>query len=174
MNRRPRSTAKAGTRKGKVLARLYPDEAVAVLHALLERHPELLPEAEGLAKTVVADVDVESIAEEVEHAVLEIDLDDLGARTGRTSWGYVERAEAACELLEEALEPFLTEMKRRVELGFKAAAVGVCQGIVLGLYQCRGKNPDQVLGWAEDFPAETAVQAVAALTQESSGRHRRA
>jgi hypothetical protein len=81
---------------------------------------------------------VETIAEEVAAAVLGLDLDDLNTRAGRTRWGYVEPTEAACELLGEALDPFLEEMKRQIDLGFEPAAVGRCQGIVLGLYRCRG------------------------------------
>jgi hypothetical protein len=46
-------------------------------------------------------------------------------------------------------------------------------GIVLGLYRCRGRGPDLLLGWAEDFPEETAGEAVATLARESTARHRR-
>jgi hypothetical protein len=161
------------TRKGKVLARLKPEEGAGVLRSLLERHPELVAEAEEIAKATVTHVDADTIAEDVEQAVLALDIDDLGTRAGRKTWGYVEPTEAAWELLGEAVDPFLEEMKRHVELGFEAAATGTCAGIVLGLYRCRDKNSDQVLGWAEDFPAETAGQTVAVLACESTARHGR-
>ncbi len=103
------------------------------------------------------------------------DLDDLGARSGRKRWGYVEPTEAAWEILEEALEPFAEQMKRHIELGLEAAAVGVCQGIVLGLYSCRDKASDRVLGWAGgDFPVDSACNSVATLAHESAARRRRA
>ena len=57
--------------------------------------------------------------------------------------------------------------------GFEAAATATCAGIGRGLYRCRDKNSDQVLGWAVDFPAETAGHAVATLARESDARHRR-
>ena len=117
-------------RKGKVLARIKPEEGGA---------------------------------EDVQEAVLDLDIDDLDTRAGRHGWGYVEPADAAWELLEEAINPFLAEMKRHIEPGFEAAATATCAGIVMGLYRCRGKNSDQVLGWAVDFPAETAGHAVATL-----------
>jgi len=85
----------------------------------------------------------------------------------------VEPADAAEELLGEALDPFLEEMKRHIELGFEAAATETCTGIVSGLYRCRGRGTDRLLGWAEDFPADAAGQAVAALARESAARHRR-
>ena len=121
----------------------------------------------------MTDVDADAVAEDVEQAVLDLDLDDLNSRAGRKSWGYVEPTEAAWELLEEAIDPFLDEMKRHIELGFEAAATATCAGIVLGLYRCRGKN-SQLLGWAEDFPADTAGDAVATLARESRAKHRRA
>ena len=161
-------------KKGKVLARLKPEESASVLRSLLERHPDLVAEAEAMANAVVTEVDADAVAEDVEQAVLDLDIDDLGTRAGRKRWGYVEPTEAAWELLGEAVDPFLEEMKRHVELGFEAAATAACAGIVLGLYRCRRKNSDQVLGWAEDFPAETAGHAVATLARESSTKHRRA
>ncbi|MGH7822517.1 MAG: hypothetical protein ACREQ9_22375, partial [Candidatus Binatia bacterium] len=119
-----------------------------MLRSLLDRHPELGAEAEEIARATLTDVDVDAVAENVEQAVLDLDLDDLNSRAGRHSWGYVEPTEAAWELLGEAIEPFLEEMNRHIELAFEAAATRTCAGIVLGLYRCRGKTPDQVLGWA--------------------------
>lgn len=157
-----------------MLPKLNPAESAGVLRSLLERHPELVAEAEHIAQATVTDVDAEAVAEDVEETVLGLDLDDLEARAGRRSWGYVEPTEAAWELLGEAVDPFVDEMKRHIELGFEAAATATCAGIVLGLYRCRGENSDQLLGWAEDFPAETAEHAVATLARESSAKHRRA
>src|SRR5207253_468947 len=134
-------------RKDKVLARLKPDGGGDVLRSLLERHPELVPEVEEIARATVTDVDANVVAEDVEQAVLDLDIDDLNARAGRKSWGYVEPGDAAWELLEEAIDPFLAEMKRHIELGFEAAATATCAGIVLGLYQCRDKSTDRLLGW---------------------------
>ena len=173
MTRRPRGSANAGRRKGEVLARLSPQEGAGVLRTILERHPELAAEAEEIAKATVTDVDAEAVAEDVEQAVLDLDLSELNSRAGRQEWGYVEPAEAAWEILAEAIDPFLDDMKRHIELGFEAAALATCSGIVLGLYRCRGKN-SQLLGWAEDFPADAAGDAVTMLASESRAKHRRA
>ncbi len=79
-----------------------------MLRSLLERHPELVAEADEIAEAAVTEVDADAIAEDVEQAVLGLDIDDLGARAGRKSWGYVEPTEAAWDLLEEAVDPFFT------------------------------------------------------------------
>ena len=87
--------------------------------------------------------------------------------------GYIEPTEAAWELLEEAVAPYLDEMRRRIELGLEAAAVAACQGIMLGLYRCQGQTTDKVIGWAEDSPTEIAGEAVATLARASAAKHRR-
>jgi hypothetical protein len=171
--RRNATSARTKPRPGQVLSRLQGGEAADVLRALLKRHPELAAEAERLAKSVVTDLDVEAVADDVEQAVLDLDLDDLNERAGRKRWGYVEPTEAAWELLEAAVAPYLDEMRRRIELGLEAAAVAACQGIVSGLYRCQGQTTDKVLGWAEDFPAESAGEAVATLARASAAKHRR-
>ncbi len=174
MGRRPRGSSASRARGEKLLARLDSAESAGVLRALLQRHPELVAEAGDIARAAVAGVDADAVAEEVEQAVLTIDEDDLGARSGRHAWGYVEPSEAAWELLQEAVEPFLEEVKRLVDLGFEAAAGETCAGIVLGLYRCRGKRGDQALAWAEDFPEEAACQAADTLARRSREKHRRA
>lgn len=171
---RARRMAGAGIRDSELVVRLQPDEAARVLGSLLARHPALAAEAGALAREVVADVDVESIAEEVEHAMLDVDIERLNGRAGKNSWGYVEPTDAAWELLEEALAPMEREMLRRIELGFEAAAVGICQGILLGLYRCRGQSAEEVIGWVDDFPEEAAGQAVTTLVRESAAKHGRA
>lgn len=173
MRRQSRGSSASRTRKPKVLAHLKGEEATHVLRTLLERHPQLAAEAAEIARATLTEVDADAVAADVEEAVLGLDYDDLNTRAGRHSWGYVEPSEAAWELLEEALEPFLAEMKRHIELGFAPAATATCAGLVLGLYGCRGKNADRVLGWAPDFLEETAGQAVETLARESADKHRR-
>jgi hypothetical protein len=157
-----------------VLDRLNSAESEAVLRALLDRHPELVGEAEEIARAAMTDVDAETVADEVEDVILACDLDELDGRAGRMSWGYVDPSEAAWEILEEALQPFIEQMRRHVDLGFEAAATSTCAGIVLGLYRCRDQGTERVLAYAEDFPAEAAGGAVATLAGVSRTKHGRA
>jgi hypothetical protein len=93
--------------------------------------------------------------------VRDVGLDELGSRAGKHSWGYTEPGEAAWELLEERVSPFIDDLKRQFELGLEVEALEMCKGIVLGLYRVRNEQGGDVLQWAPDFPAETAAQAVA-------------
>lgn len=155
------NTARQRKKKTALVDELQPEEAALVLRRLLARHPELLSEAEEISRSTLGDVSFESIASEVEDSIRQLSLDDLNGRAGRHSWGYTEPTEAAWELLEEAVEPFVEDMKRHLGLGLDGEAFEICKGIVLGLYECRDAGGDEFLGWAEDFPAEAAGNAIA-------------
>jgi hypothetical protein len=157
----PRGDVRRSRKTISVLDRLKPGEAAAVLRRLLAAHPDLGGEAEQIARSLLGEVSFESVAEEVERAVRTLDLDDLNSRAGSHGWGYTEPSDAAWELLEEAVDPFLDDMERQIELGLEAEALETCRGVVLGLYRLRKETKgDGLIGWAEDFPAETAAHAV--------------
>lgn len=144
-----------------LLDKLSPDEAATVLRYLLDKHPELRPEAQQFATEHVSSFCIEDIARDVHTRITSIDLDALNDRAGSHSWGYVEPSEAATQLLEEAIEDLVEDMKRKAELGLLPAAQAVCAGIVVGLYQARDTQSDGALGWDPDFPGEEAGYVVA-------------
>lgn len=152
-------------RTREVLSHLGAAERAEVLTELLEHHPYLSEEANAIAKDLIDEVSVEAVAEEVTDLVTGTDLDDLNGRAGRHSWGYVEPGEAAWELLEEALSEVRDDMTRRFEAGSVRAAENICHGIVLGLYAARGMESDGILGWAPDFPAETAADVASTFVE---------
>lgn len=172
--RKQESQRSSMSRKRRVSAldRLHPEESSRLLRALIARHAELLPELEDLARRIVSEVDLDVLAERVERAILDLDMRELGARSGRTIGGYVEPTEVAWELLDEALQPFLADLRRSVELGLEPQAIEQCRAIVLGLYRSDGKSSgDLVLEWAPDFPLEGASDAVHTLDSESKKHH---
>lgn len=152
-----RTTGKNGKAKRSVLNRLKPGEAQALLSRLLALHPELTAEAEAIAQALLSDVTFEAVADEVEAALRFPGLDELNARAGSSRWGYTPPDEAAWELLEEALQPFIDEMTRYVELAMDKQALEMCQGILLGLYRFRDAGDHEVLQWVPDFPFEAAI-----------------
>lgn len=163
----PAKSAPAG-----LLEHLSPQEAVEVLKHLLEKHPQLRPEAEQFATSFVSSASTEDIAGDVQVRITSIDLDALNGRAGKHSWGYVEPGDAAVELLEESIDDLQDDMKRKAELGLLAAAQIVCIGIVEGLYRARDTNSDGALGWAPDFPAEHASYIVSEFIRACSSSTR--
>ena len=146
--------------RSDVLARLTHSESATVLRTLLERHGNIRAEAETIATELVASPSVDDIAEDVLDAVTSLDIDDLNNRAGPSQYGYIEPSAATYELLEESVEDFLSDMKRRMKLGLTDAAIAICCGLVKGLNKAKCADSD-VLNWEPDFPEEEACQAVA-------------
>jgi hypothetical protein len=143
-----------------VLDGLEPEECSRVLAGLLALHPDLRPAAEELARTALDAVDEDAVADEVIAAYHGMELRRIGERMGpRRGRGYVDETEAAWELLEEALEPFLAQISRLGGLGFTDAAGRCAQGVLAGLDELREcTDPDIVFAWGppEDAAAELA------------------
>ena len=110
-----------------LLKRLKPGEAAAVLRCLLEAHPDLADEAEGFARSVLHQLKYQDVAAEIEDEIRQLDYEDLNARAGNHEWGYVEPSEAAWEILEQTVQPFLDEMSPANELGEPGLSIGSCQ-----------------------------------------------
>ncbi|MGF1597284.1 MAG: hypothetical protein ACFCVK_10205 [Acidimicrobiales bacterium] len=107
----------APKRGASSLGSLAPVERGEVLDALLIAHPELNDEAERIARDLLTAVSVEQVASEVEAALRWISLDALAARAGRVRGrGYVHETEAAWELVDEAIEPFRSDLDRQASL----------------------------------------------------------
>ena len=171
-------TATTAARSGRtvassVLNRLASGEVASVLRIWLERHPNLTREAQEIAAGLVSSASVEDIADDVCARVTRLDMDDLHGRAGKHSWGYVEPAQAAEDLLEEAVAGHLDDMKRRMDLGLDAGAESVCAGIVLGLLRASRQKSGGILEWAPDFPAEHAGYVIEEYLAEYPAGKRR-
>ena len=162
----PMVGAKTATRKASVLENLKDEEARSVLGLLLAAHPELRKEAETIARSYLGELTFEEVADAVEEAVSALDIQDLNGRAGKHAWGYVEPTEAAWEILGEAVEPFVADIRRRIELGLEADALEICKGVVLGLHRVEHDNKGELVEWAPDFPAEAAGDAIEAWRGE--------
>lgn len=156
-----RSAPKRSKKAPSVLGSLTPVERGQVLDALVIDHPELEGDAERIAGELLSSVSIERVAADVEAALIGIPLDVLGSRAGRVPGGYVHETDAAWELVEEAIEPFRSDLTRRAELGHPDAAKSLAIGIVAGLHQVRGPEMGTVLAYAgEDAPSELAASVV--------------
>ncbi len=149
-------------------------EAASVLNQLLVRRPALREEAESIARGLLAEVDAEALAEELVTEITQVSLDDLNARAGRHSWGYVDPVEAAWELLDQRVAPYRDELLRLQELGFEEQALATLEGILMGLQAVGGRRGGHyVLETAPDFEDETAIDVVEKWVQGGGGRKKR-
>ena len=136
-------------------------EKAAVLDELLAAQPYLRQPAEAYAAQVMAGADRSAVASDVEDALQGLGIEELDTQAGcRPGRGYVHPAEAADEILDEALGPFLDDLHRRAGFGMRSAAAGLAAGIMLGLYHCRHGNSETLLEYCPDYAAERASGVV--------------
>jgi hypothetical protein len=163
-------TGSGSPRSGRsILAELKPEEAADVLRRLIENEPRLKERAERLGQELLEKVSCEDVAAEVEAALGGIDADDVSSRAGGHSWGYVEPGEAAMELVEEAVEPFREDMKRRLGRGQERQALEICKGIILGLYRVEQEGESEIVAVAPDALSEEAGWALSICCKDTKG-----
>jgi len=149
------------------IARLEGAEGQAVLRRVLEAHPELRGEAEEIARALIGEVSFETIADDLAWELESREIEDLELRSARLGRGTV--ADAAWDLLQEALDPLVDDMRRRLDLGLEDEALDTCRGIILGLYRARRGVTAGCLARAPDFP-EAAAENVLRLWRRECPR----
>jgi len=145
-------------RKPSLLRALDTQQKAEVFQRLLKRRPLIREELEQIAAQVLANVDVEKIAQEVATAVVTIDADPGGPDE---FGGYHEPGENVSDDLEEAIERFTNDMKKRLKLGHTDEARRICMGVVLGLF--RASQVHGNMGGLDDYPewpVEAAEEAI--------------
>jgi hypothetical protein len=152
----------ARTAGRSMLEELTAQEKAYLLDRLLAAQPQLHAQVETLAVERMASDDPAETVDEMESALRYLGIDELSGRAGyRPGQGYVHECEAADEILDESLEPFLTDLDRRARLGLTTAATRLAAGILAGLYRCRDGGGESLLEHFSDFPAERAADVVA-------------
>jgi len=74
------------TKMGPLLGRLKSGEAATVLRRLLKAQPDLSSEADGIARSLLHQMEYEDIAAEIENEIRALDYEDLNARAGSHEW----------------------------------------------------------------------------------------
>jgi len=133
---------------------LNADETSRVLRDLLDDDPELLKKAYDIALKVASDVDADRIMDDVFCRLDSLELDALSGRSGRTRYGYVEPTDAAWEIFEETLDPFIVEMKKNQQRMLLSTAKAYCIGIVKGLRRYGEDSMSDFSQWVTDAPGE--------------------
>jgi len=150
-----------------VVAAATSHEKARVLEQLLAAHPELVEEAEGLVSALLLSATADATADEVADQLGSLGFEDLASRAGRIPGrGYIHETDAAWELLEEALEPFLADMRRHANLGFVESAASIASGAITGLGRLRRAPDGQLIAFAGDDTIDTLTETVLDLADE--------
>jgi hypothetical protein len=140
---------------------LTPAEKGALLDALIAARPELRKQAEDLAVRRLSGVDPLEVADDVESALRFVAIEELNSRAGyQPGVGYVHPVEAAAEILDELLQPYLDDLQRHAKLSMMAAAADLAVGILRGLHRCQDGGSESLLEYSPDYATERAEEVV--------------
>jgi len=142
------------------ISKLDTDEARRVLVTLIKENSSCIKKAYDIAIKIAAAVDVNEIMDDVFGALDNLDMDDLSSRSGRTRYGYVEPSDAAWELFEEKIQPFIDEIMRNYKRELPDVAKAYCIGIVKGLKCYEKSSSSDLADWLPDAPGECIYTVV--------------
>jgi hypothetical protein len=138
----------------KFIESLNSSEALRVLKDLLNDAPDLTKTIYDIAMRVAVNVNADEIMADVFSELDRLDMDGLSGRSGRTQYGYVEPYDAAWEIFEETLDPFINEMKKNQQRALPSAAKIYCVGIIKGLWKYENESTSDFKDWVTDAPGE--------------------
>jgi len=138
-----------------IFNKISPSEALEILNQIAKTDKKLKKRIIELAEELFRNVDVEAVCEEVFDELDAIDVHELWDRAGPKTDGYTSPEDMAVEMFEEALEPFLQELYRLLDLKMHQEAKLYCMGILKGIYQYEEDSGSEFKDWATDVPGET-------------------
>jgi len=143
------------SKKQKIIQSLNPDDAFTVLMLLLKENPDLEDRIYQISMRILTNVDSDDIMLDVYSELNMLDVDDLYNSSGRTRYGYVEPSEEAWNMFQDALEPFIDEMKKYQKRNMPIVAKEFCIGIIKGLRKFENESTSDFKDWAVDAPEES-------------------
>ena len=118
----------------KLLEAIAPEDALTILRQLAEEDPRIAKRIEEIASETLGSISVESLATEIQMELESLTMEDVWAAAGPTADGYVDPADAECEVLEEAMAPFQEQLAKYQQQSLHEEAKFCCMGILKGVY----------------------------------------
>ena len=158
----PLSASSGDESPREIIDHLSFTDALSILRTLADSDEALARRIAEAATACLSGVDPEEAATVLYDELDALEVEEVWDRAGQTRYGYVEPGEAAAQMIEEVLEPFLKDLDPYQKLSMNAEANGMCMGLLLGLYRFEHESTSEFKGWAPDAPsvfAETVVDA---------------
>jgi hypothetical protein len=138
-----------------IFDKISPNEALEILRQITKTDKNLKKKIIELAEALFRDVDVDDTCEAVFDALDGIDVHELWDRAGPKTDGYTSPEDMSAEMFEEAIEPFVQEMQRLLDLKMHQEAKLYCMGILKGIYQYKEESESEFKDWTSDVPGES-------------------
>ena len=139
-----------------VIQKLTPKQALEVPMSLSDKGGAIRDAVAAEVKDALGGIDLEVIAVDVYFALDTINVQDCWDRAGRSRAGYTSPDEAAVELVEAELQPFIDQVARYRERGMTEEEATCCKGVILGIYRYAHASKSEFREWSGDVPIECA------------------
>jgi len=133
---------------------LRPSEQATLLERLATRKDAVGDAVRDEIERLVAAVDPDEVAGDVQFDLELLDVESLWARSGRHRYGYTDPQEAAWEMLENALAPHRERLNWYRAAGRPEAYDAYALGVLQGLYDFHHESDAEWKAWAPDDAGE--------------------
>ena len=142
----------------QVLDDVSTEHANEILERLANEDANISKRIQELALEYLTRVDPDDIAEYVFCDLNILDVEDVWENSGSTRYGYVDPYELAFEMFEEALEPYIDDLRKCRKIPMDDEAKRHCMGILKGIDQFEREATTEFKDWAVDAPHGTFMQ----------------
>ena len=154
----------------EIIDQLSHGDALAVLKALAREDDQLGACIAEKATVYLSNVDPAEVAAALYAELDALEVEEVWDRAGPKRHGYVDPGEAAHEMVQEVIDPFLQELRKYQKLEMRAQANQMCMGLLLGLYRFEHESKSEFKNWAVDAPAAFAEAVIDVWKEGSPGR----
>ena len=140
----------------EIIDQISPDDALTVLKALACEDEQLAARIVEKATLYLSNVDPEEVAVVLCDELDMLEAEEVWDRAGPKRHGYVDPGEAAHEMVQEVIGPFLQELRKYQNLVMRVQANQMCMGLLQGLYWFERESRSEFKNWAVDTPAAFA------------------
>jgi hypothetical protein len=140
----------------EIINQLSPNDALAILKTLARKDETLAAHIAEIALACLGDIDPEEIAFDLYEELDALEVEEVWDRAGQTRHGYVDTSEAAGDMIEQVLDPYLEEMAKYQALGMRDQVNAMCKGLLLGLDRFEHESTSEFKNWAVDAPGAFA------------------
>jgi len=139
-----------------IVDKLTAEQALLILGRLFQKGGSVREAVVAEATGLLSDIDGDDLAQDVFDELDSIDVQECWDRAGGSDDGDVSPDEAAIEIVEEVLQPFLDQAQRYHELGMPEQEAVYCEGVFAGIYRYERDAKSEFKNLCEDIPADCA------------------
>jgi hypothetical protein len=147
----------SGDRRRDVIGKLTAAQALELVERLCRRGGRLREMVMAEATNLLGEVDMYGTSDGVLAGLESINVEERWDRSGNSYHGYTSPDEAATELIEEALQPFVDQVERYHQLCMLEQKARYCTGIISGLYRYERESKAEFRAWSEDIAGDCAA-----------------